>query len=403
MRRRSFAQKTPRSALAAVADRFGKFRPAKEVLTKVRAVPTRFVQFDHAVRVGGWPIERFSLVHGPSNEGKTSLVLGLADSFLEGDHFVLYLDAERTTPFPWVRSLLGERAEHPGFYAERPDTYEGTIAKVRLFLNTVANLRETGKVPPETSALVIVDSLRKLVPADMMKEILAYAKEEKKDRGKPGSKKREVAITAGRDRSGQIKAKMNAAWMDEVVPLLEHAQAGMVAIGREMVDPDADARQRMFGNDYKVGGGGSVIFDASLVARVERASWVTLQKEEGERADVYGERHRITIKKTKVAGKDDKVVVCHFHTSNGVLVPEGFDRARDVLELGEKFGVVEASGAWLSWNGTRLGQGRHQAVRRLTADGPALAALEAAVRERFKENAPEEVRDGSGDQAQGAR
>ena len=61
------------SALAGVAGRFKKFRPAREVLTLVKAVPTRFPQFDHATRVGGLPIERFMLLHGPSNHGKTGI------------------------------------------------------------------------------------------------------------------------------------------------------------------------------------------------------------------------------------------------------------------------------------------------------------------------------------------
>ena len=61
-------------AVGAVAKRFTSWRPATEVLTRVEAQPTIFVQLDEATRVGGWPIQRFGLVHGESGHGKTSYV-----------------------------------------------------------------------------------------------------------------------------------------------------------------------------------------------------------------------------------------------------------------------------------------------------------------------------------------
>jgi RecA/RadA recombinase len=378
--------KTPESAgrarvgaLEAVAARFKGFRPAREVLKVVRAVPTRFVQFDHATRVGGLPIERFMLLHGKSNEGKSLMALGLVDSFVERGHVALYIDAERTTPITWARDLLGANADAPTFFAEKPETYEKTIGRVREFLNVLAEEKAKGKLPPETSALVVVDSLRKLVPADLMKEIIRADRED-----------HEGGITAGRDRRGQLQAKMNAAWMDELVPLLDHAGAAFVAIAREMVDPEADVWAKRRGDDYKVGGGGAIYYDASLSMRVERASWVT--HGEGREAVVYGERHRVTIKKTKVAGKDGKVVVCHFHSSNGKLVAPGFDRARDVVDLGAELGVVKV-GSTTRWGDKRsecVRGGAHAAVRALSGDPAALAALEAKVRERFPHKPPVE-------------
>ena len=354
-----------REALAAVAKKVDAFRPAREVLKRVRAVPTIFPQFDHAARVGGLPIERFMLVHGPSSHGKTAFVLGLMRSFLERDHFAVFIDAERTTPVDWAEKMMGPMVDHPGFLASRPTTYEDTILEVRGFLNTIIAAREVGKIPEDTAAIIVVDSLRKLVPQDLMKEILS-------DKGD---------TKAGRDRGGQLKAKMNAAWMDELVPLLEAAQAGFVAIAREMVDPDADMWAKKFGSDYKIGGGGAIFYEASLVMRVERASYVT--HGEGKERKVYGERHRVTIRKTKVAGKDDKTSVGYFSTSNGVLIPEGFDTARDVLDLGVRLGVVKKNGATLSFKGERIGAGEHAAVKALAADPGRLATIDAAVREKF--------------------
>lgn len=338
------AGKNRLAALRKVAARFKTLRPATEALTRVRAVPTIFPQFDVAVGVGGFPIERFSLVHGKSGDGKSKFVLGLVKSFLLHDHFALYIDAERTTPEDWVRKLLGnELAEHPGFLAKRPETYEQTIADVREFCLGIASAKEDGDLEPETSALIVIDSIRKLVPENI------WAKIQKDKDGDIGR------------RSAQIKAAMNANWLDELIPLLEKSGAGMAVIARETEDPDADMWSKRAGTDYKVGGGSALVYDASLGIRIERSGW--LQEGEGQDRKVYGERHRMTIHKTKVAGREGKVIKAYFSASNGVLVPEGFDRPRDVLELAELHGVVTKSGSWFCHGEDRIGNGAHKAVK----------------------------------------
>lgn len=380
------AAKSPRerlSSIEAVAKEFKSFRPAQEVLTRVRAVPTIFPQLDHATRVGGLPIERFMLLHGRSGEGKTFLTIGLLKSFLERGHFAVLIDAERTTPISWLESAMGEYAKHPWFFAQRPETYEDTVLKVRDFVNTLRRMREKKKVPEETSALIVVDSIRKLVPEGIFKKITQQSKP------KPGEKEKV------RDRSAQIKAAMNSAWLDELVPLLEQTRTAMIVIARETEDPEADIWDKRRGEDYKVGGGAALYYDASMVFRVERASYVR-EKGSGDAEDkspkaVLGERHRVTIRKSKVAGgREDRQAVCYFHTSNGVLVPEGFDRARDVLDLGRQLGLLKTSGSWIMWRKNRW-QGEHKAVTKLAANPELLAHLETEARAKFRDVKPIEV------------
>jgi recombination protein RecA len=360
------------AALRKVASRFKSLRPATEALTRVRAVPTIFPQFDVAVGVGGFPIERFSLVHGQSSHGKSKAVLGLCASFLALDHFALYIDAERTTAMDWVETLLGkELANHPGFLAKRPETYEQTIADVREFCLGIAKAKEDEEIPPETSALIVIDSIRKLVPENIWEKI---QKDKDGDIGR---------------RSAQIKAAMNSNWLDELIPLLEKSGAGMAVIARETEDPDADIWSKRAGTDYKVGGGAALLYDASLGIRVERAGWV--QEGEGKDRKVYGERHRMTIHKTKVSGREDKVIKAYFHASNGVLVPEGFDRPRDVLELAEQHGVVEKKGSWLWHQGEKIGNGSHKAVQALHANPEWAARLEVEARAAATANKDGEV------------
>lgn len=367
------SQKNARmSALAAVAGEFKSFRPASQVLTRVRAVPTIWPAFDYATKVGGLPIERFSLLHGPSASGKTYLTIGLLLSFLMRDHFGVLIDAERTTPISWLEKAMGRYATHPGFFADRPKTYEATVAAVRAFVNTLRKLRDSGKVPENTSALIVVDSIRKLVPEDQFKRIM-------KDAKAAGDKKEKL-----KDRSAQIKAAMNAAWMDELIPLLEETQSAMVVIARETEDPDADARSKMFGTNYKVGGGKALYYDASMNMRVERLKAYGKKIKDGdkERLVPYGDLHQVTITKSKVSGKgEDLKTKSLFHISNGVLVPEGFDRARDVLEIAQRFAVVEGT-SWLKY-GRNKWQGEHAAVKKLSESPKLLDQLEKDCRALF--------------------
>jgi recombination protein RecA len=274
--------------------------------------------------------------------------------------------------------MIGGLADHPFFFAERPDIYEELMELNRSFLHKVDELRLGKLLAEDASALVVVDSLRKLVPRNIAKAV------------------EDSVLKHGADgvggRSGQVRAAMNAAWMDELVPLLDKTRTAFVAIARESEDPDADAFMRARGHAYKVGGGKAIYYDASMVFRVERESYVTkpTDKEKKEAPVVYGERHRVTIRKTKVAGHEDKYTVGYFHTSNGRLVPFGYDRARDLLELGERFGVVEKSGAWYSFGGERIAQGRDNVVVNLTANRPMMDAIELAVRARFADNPVEE-------------
>lgn len=362
--------------LAAVAKRFEGWRPAREVLEKVQSVPTIFPWFDMGTRTGGLPIARFGIVHGPSNHGKTAFVLGLGLSFLKRDHFFALVDAEATTPIDWVEKLMGPHADHPGFSALRPNSYEETVDATRSILTNIGEAREKGQIPKDTTGLIVVDSIRKLVPKNILDRILKQGAEG--DRG---------SVDGMGGRAAQIKANLNSAWLDELTMLLRQTNTAMIAIARESKDPDADANARKYGKDIRITGGGGLIFDSSLGLRVTRSEWVKQGAKDD--AEIVGEKHQVQIWKTKVGGKEDKVTNTYFHTSNGKVCPEGFDRARDLLELGMQLDVVKSpGGSWLSWTPSDTGMakrwnGKAVAHKQLTAAPDLMDALERDVREAF--------------------
>lgn len=372
MAKRNAAQRTELLSLTAG---LAGFKPAREVLRKVRAVPTLFPYYDWATGVQGHPLERVCLVHGPSSHGKTTFCHGLGASFLKRNHFYAFIDAEMTTPITWLESLMGsELADHPQFVASRPDSYEATVDHVRAFSNMVGEAREKELVEPDTAGLIVVDSIKKLVPKRLMEKILKEGSEKDKGGGIDGMS----------GRAAMYKAALNSAWMDELVPLMHETGCTMVLIARESENTD---KSGLYDADWKLTGGKAIFFDSSLVMRITRAGW---NKEgSGEDAKVIGERHKVNIYKTKVAGKDDKTVSAYFNTSNGAIVAEGFDHARDVLELADKFGVVKKTGTWMNW-GSEKWQGMNKAVQAITADGSKLEELEAEVRACFLSNQIEE-------------
>jgi RecA/RadA recombinase len=370
------------AALAAVAGKSKAFRPAREVLRRVRSVPTIFPSLDLATRVGGWPIDRAALVHGPSGTGKTLLCTGLGLSFLKRGHFFKMIDAERTTPITWVEELFHSYADHPGFSALRPSTYEAAVADVREWATTIGNAKAKGKLPDDCTGLAVVDSVRKLVPKAFYDKIVkAQADADGKQKGTRSNTKTTGVDGVG-GRSAQMKAHYHALWLDELTALLDDTGTAIALITREHEDTEADYRDKLAGRDFKVSGGAALIYDSSMLVRVER-SFVWGPGKEGEKRPVYGECHKVTIRKSKVAGMQDREEMAWFCTSNGVLdgVPPGFDAARDIVRLGKKLGVVQGDG-WLHWQKNRW-HGEDAAVRKLTSDPGLSADLEKAVRAAF--------------------
>lgn len=366
---RSAAENRERLAgMARVTADMGAWRPAPEVMREVEAVPTRFVQLDAATRVSGWPISRVSVIFGPSAEGKTELLIGIGSSFLARDHFFGFLDLEQTTPPSWVGTLMGGFEKHPGFVSLPPGgTYEKNAAEVRKFCLRIAQARRDGDIPEDTTGLVGVDSIRKLMPADLLKRL----SQEVGENGKKVRGKRQGIDGIG-GRAAQIKAALNAAWMDELVPLLAETRCAVTMIAREDIDPED-----LFVDRPKIGGGRAVFYDSSMVVRTTKHD--LFDECDGEKV-LIGERHIATIYKSKVSGRLEKRPMAAFHTSNGRIVPEGFWPERDVLELAEECGVVDQRGSYYSFGRKRLGHGKPGTLKRLRDDPALLGELDLAVR-----------------------
>jgi recombination protein RecA len=361
------------AVFASIADRSKAFRPAREMLRRVRAVPTIFPYYDMRTRVGGHPLDRIALVHGPSSHGKTLLVQGLGLSFLRRGHGYCLVDAEMTTPIVWLETLMAEHADNPRFMALRPRSYEQATDAIRRTALAIADERKKGNLPDDFTCLFAVDSLTSLVPEDLMDRIQKFGAE-----GEKGS------VDGYSGASGLLMANLNQAWLRSLVPLMYETGCSILFIARESKKINATVQERAFGNDWQIKGGGAGFYESSLVARVLRAKWITVGRDDSDAKQAIGERHLVEIHKTKVAAHQDRVERAYFHTSNGVMFPEGFDRRRDLLELGRELGVIKTSGTWLAYGRSKW-QGEMQFLK--GASPEMLDGIEAACRSRFAEDA----------------
>lgn len=345
---------------------------ASDTLDRVRAVETCFPDFDRATRIGGIPLRRIITIHGPTHGGKTAFIMGLLRSFVDVGHIGGYVDAEHATDLSFVDGLFEQPVKNlPNFMAKRPTNYEETIDACDEFLKYVTAERKArfgkfGKapIPPEENlaGLLVIDSLNKLTPKREIEQL-------KKTGGE--------ALDKG---WGRLRANFNQAFLDHIVPMLGPAETALGIIVQEREDDDLDPWEMP-----KLKGGRASQYDASMIIRVMKGAEV--KRGEKESKEVFGFKHKLIMWKSKVGQMDGKASVAHFHMSNGKLIREGFDIARDTVSLGVMLKIVDLNGTWLTWKKNRW-QGEHNAVVALMKKPDLLFELLAQVRKAIR---PSEV------------
>lgn len=332
---------------------------AADLAREVEAVPTIFSLVDYRIGVGGFPISRLTTIQGPSNHGKTTYLIGLLRSFLERGHYAYFGDIERTTPKTYLRQLMGAQFENRAFnMPEKIGKYSDVRENVRQWCEGIAVLRDKGDISPDTTGIVAIDSLANLLPDNMFEELAKTSNPDRKG-------KKETGPDGLKGRGGQIQALWNTGWFRELTSVLADTRCAFTCIVRENVTEG----EGFFADDViEPVGGKEVKYGPSLRIRVVADP---LYEGDGKDKEMVGERHTVQIVKTKISGKEEKIPEAFFYTSNGKLCPFGFDRARDVLDLGLETGVIESRGAFYYAVGRsehKLGQGKSQALESLRKD-----------------------------------
>jgi recombination protein RecA len=291
----------------------------------VASVSSGSIGLDAALGIGGFPRGRIIEIYGPESSGKTTLALhAVAEAQKEGG-ICAYVDAEHAMD-PEYSKRLGVKIDE--LLISQPDTGEQA-------LEIVESLVRTGKID-----IIVIDSVAALTPKD------------------------------------EIEGEMGAQHVGKQARLMSQALRKLTAIvakSKTIVIFINQIRMKigvMFGNPETTPGGNALKFYASVRLDVRRIA----QIKKGE--DVIGGRVRVKVVKNKVAAP---FKVAEFD----LVFPDGISKEGELLALGEKYNIIEKSGASYKYGSTQLGRGYDAARTFLKENKDVTKTLLKEIREHL--------------------
>jgi len=310
----------------------------------VESIPTGCLSLDLALGVGGVPRGRIVEVYGPESSGKTTVALHMVAEVQKNNGIAGFIDAEHALDPVYAKSI---GVDIDNLYISQPDNGEQA-------LEITETMVRSGAVD-----IVIVDSVAALVP------------------------KAEIDGDMGDSHVG-LQARLMSQALRKLTAVISKSNCIVIFINqlREKVGV-------MFGNPETTTGGRALKFYSSIRLDVRR---VEALKQAGE---FVGNRTRIKVVKNKVAPPFKEAEF-------DIMFGKGFSKEGDILDLATDLGVVNKSGAWFAYNGTKIGQGRENAKQYLREHAEVCAEVEKKVRDQMlakdtdeKESGQEEGKDGA--------
>ncbi|MCX7978545.1 MAG: recombinase RecA [Bdellovibrionaceae bacterium] len=309
-------------AVSAIEKQFGKGSimrlGANESLVKdVDVIPTGALSLDVALGIGGLPKGRIVEIYGPESSGKTTIALTVLAQAQKRGGVAAFVDAEHALDVNYARRL-GVKTEE--LLISQPDTGEQA-------LEITETLVRSGAVD-----VIVIDSVAALVP------------------------RAEIEGEMGDSHVG-LQARLMSQALRKLTAAIHRSNTLVIFINQIRMKIGV-----MFGNPETTTGGNALKFYSSVRMDVRRVGAI----KNGE--DVIGNRTAVKIVKNKMAPPFTK-------TEFDLMYNEGISEAGDVLDLAVTANLIEKSGAWFSYKGERLGQGRDQAKQYLKDNPSVLAEL----------------------------
>ena len=317
------------AALSQIEKQFGKGSIMRlsdaEVAEDLQVVSTGSLGLDIALGVGGLPRGRVVEIYGPESSGKTTLTLQVIAEMQKLGGTCAFIDAEHALDVQYA-SKLGVRLED--LLISQPDTGEQA-------LEIADALVRSGSVD-----LIVIDSVAALTP------------------------KAEIEGEMGDSLPG-LQARLMSQALRKLTATIKRTNCLVIFINQIRMKIGV-----MFGNPETTTGGNALKFYASVRLDIRRTGSI----KKGE--EVIGNETKVKVVKNKVAPPFREAEF-------DILFGEGISREGEVLDLGAGCGVVEKSGAWYSYGGDRIGQGKDNA-REFLREHPDIALdIENKVREHF--------------------
>ncbi len=320
------------AALSQIEKQFGKGSIMRlgdtEAVEDIQAVSTGSLGLDIALGIGGLPRGRIIEIYGPESSGKTTLTLSVIAEMQKLGGTAAFIDAEHALDPQYAQKLGVNVGE---LLISQPDTGEQALEIADMLVRS-------GSVD-----IVVVDSVAALVP------------------------KAEIEGEMGDSHMG-LQARLMSQALRKLTGNIKRTNTMVIFINQIRMKIGV-----MFGNPETTTGGNALKFYASVRLDIRRTGSIKKGDE------VIGSETRVKIVKNKVAPPFKQAEF-------DILYGEGISREGEILELGANLKLVEKSGAWYSYNGEKIGQGKDNSREYLKEHPEVADEIDEKIRANAKGN-----------------
>ena len=322
--------KALQAAMAKIEKDFGKgsiMKLGNEKIENVEVIPTGSIALNAALGVGGYPKGRIIEIYGPESSGKTTLAIHAIAECQKAGGIAAFIDAEHAFDRFYAEKL---GVDIDNLWISQPDNGEQALEIADQLIRSSA------------IDILVVDSVAALTP------------------------KKEIEGDMGDNNVG-LQARLMSQALRKLTSTISKTNTTCIFINqlREKIGV-------MFGNPETTTGGNALKFYASVRLDIRRVTAI----KDGDQ--VIGNMTRVKVVKNKVAPPFRKA---EFE----IMFGEGISKVGEILDLGVEYGIIQKSGSWFSYNGSRLAQGR-DASKALLRDNPELCdELEAQIMEKLND------------------
>ena len=297
---------------------------------KVEAIPTGSMAVDLAIGIGGIPRGRVTEIYGPESSGKTTLCQHIIAEAQKLGGIAAFVDTEHALD-PSYAAKCGVNLDD--LYVSQPDTGEQALEIVEALVRSNA------------VDLIVVDSVAALVP------------------------RAEIEGEMGDSHMG-LQARLMSQALRKLAGAVSKSHTALIFTNQLRMKIGV-----MYGNPETTTGGKALKFYASLILEVRKVEDIK------DGATVVGSRTRVRVKKNKVAPPFRQAEF-------DIMYAEGISREGDLLDVGAEMGIVEKRGAYFSFEGTPLGQGRENAKRYFREHPDVMERIAGVIRSQGEQPEP---------------
>jgi recombination protein RecA len=296
-------------------------------VSKVEVISTGSLGLDMALGVGGFPRGRVIEIYGPESSGKTTLAMHCIAEAQKKGGMAAFIDAEHAFDKFYAEKIGINTAE---LLISQPDDGEQA-------LEIADNLIRSGAID-----VIVIDSVAALVP------------------------RAEIEGDMGDSKMG-LQARLMSQALRKLTGTIN--KTGCICI---FINQLREKIGVMFGNPETTTGGNALKFYASVRLDIRRIGQIK------DNLEMTGNRVKVKVAKNKVA---PPFRVVEFD----IMYGEGVSKIGEIIDIGVEHGIIQKSGSWFSYNGTKLGQGR-DSVKQILQDNPEMAdELEAKIKDKVME------------------